>query len=73
MAVKQKGVPMLTEAALVAIAKAFEAGFNYAAVHEQGMTQAQREQMAQWTIDDIESFRAFFKQIRALLPKPPKD
>ena len=35
---------MLTEAAIIAIAKAFEAGFNYAAEHERGMTPEQRQQ-----------------------------
>ena len=60
---------MLTEAAIIAIAKAVEAGFNYAAEHERGMTPEQRQQLAQWTVEDIKSFRAFFDQIRDLLPK----
>lgn len=60
---------MLTEAAIIAIAKAVEAGFTYAAEHERGMTPDQRQQLAQWTVEDIKSFRAFFDQIRDLLPK----
>jgi hypothetical protein len=63
---------MLTEAAIIAIAKAIEAGFNYAAEHERGMSQAQREQLAQWTLDDFKAFRSFFDQIRALLPDGTK-
>lgn len=59
---------MLTEAAIIAIAKAIEAGFNYAAEHERGMSPEQRQQMAQWTLDDMKAFRSFFDQMRALLP-----
>ena len=59
---------MLTDAAVIAIARAFEAGFVYATEHERGMTPEQRQQQAQWSLDDMKSFRAFFDQIRALLP-----
>jgi hypothetical protein len=59
---------MLTEAAIIAIAKAFEAGFNYAAEHERGMTPEQRQTMAQWTVDDIKAVREFFQSLKDRLP-----
>lgn len=63
----------MTEAAIIALAKAFEAACNAYIEHERGMSQAQREERAGWENDDIRALReftmAFTDQIKALLPK----
>lgn len=60
---------MLTEAAIIAIAKAFEAGFVYGTVYLQSLSPEQQHERAQWDIEDIRRLREIGDQFLAALKK----